>query len=167
LRHLLCELRIPAGIGGIVRIPPDTANINGASNYPGYYGSPKAISPARRNGRDTIDRRYQFTVRKAVPWEPQRPKVLDCANVSNDTWCKGINVLAVIDPNRKKALQPDEIKELVGLAHSGLPKADLARRYGINREAVYQYLRRGADSLIPDDRTPDPTRSVRWRHAAS
>jgi DNA invertase Pin-like site-specific DNA recombinase len=42
---------------------------------------------------------------------------------------------------RKKALPPDQIKELVELAHSGLPKADLARSYGVSRETVYQYLR--------------------------
>ena len=42
---------------------------------------------------------------------------------------------------RKKALKPEEIGELVEQAHAGIPKADLARAYGISRETVYQYLR--------------------------
>jgi DNA invertase Pin-like site-specific DNA recombinase len=42
---------------------------------------------------------------------------------------------------RKKALQPEEAHELVVQAHAGIPKADLARAYGISRETVYQYLR--------------------------
>lgn len=42
---------------------------------------------------------------------------------------------------RKKALGPEEAHELVVQAHAGIPKADLARAYGISRETVYQYLR--------------------------
>jgi DNA invertase Pin-like site-specific DNA recombinase len=42
---------------------------------------------------------------------------------------------------RKKALGPEEANELVAQAHAGIPKADLARAYGISRETVYQYLR--------------------------
>jgi DNA invertase Pin-like site-specific DNA recombinase len=42
---------------------------------------------------------------------------------------------------RKKALGPVEAHELVAQAHAGIPKADLARAYGISRETVYQYLR--------------------------
>src|SRR5206468_3184185 len=42
---------------------------------------------------------------------------------------------------RKKALGPQEAYELVVQARSGIPKADLARAYGISRETVYQYLR--------------------------
>ena len=42
---------------------------------------------------------------------------------------------------RKKALRPEEAHELVVQAHAGIPKADLARAYGISRETVYQYLR--------------------------
>ena len=42
---------------------------------------------------------------------------------------------------RKKALGPVEAHELVVQAHAGIPKADLARAYGISRETVYQYLR--------------------------
>lgn len=42
---------------------------------------------------------------------------------------------------RKKALGPDDVTELVAQAHAGIPKADLARAYGISRETVYQYLR--------------------------
>ena len=42
---------------------------------------------------------------------------------------------------RKKALGPEEAHEVVVQAHAGIPKADLARAYGISRETVYQYLR--------------------------
>ena len=42
---------------------------------------------------------------------------------------------------RKKALGPEEVHEVVVQAHAGIPKADLARAYGISRETVYQYLR--------------------------
>ena len=44
---------------------------------------------------------------------------------------------------RKKALAKEQRQELVELAHSGIPKAELARSYGISRETVYQYLRGG------------------------
>jgi len=44
---------------------------------------------------------------------------------------------------RKKALANEQVQELVELAHSGMPKAELARSYGISRETVYQYLRGG------------------------
>jgi DNA invertase Pin-like site-specific DNA recombinase len=44
---------------------------------------------------------------------------------------------------RKKALAPGDVHELVAQAHAGIPKADLARAYGISRETVYQYLRQG------------------------
>jgi len=42
---------------------------------------------------------------------------------------------------RKKALKPDEANELRKQAYAGIPKADLARAFGISRETVYQYLR--------------------------
>ena len=42
---------------------------------------------------------------------------------------------------RKKALGPEEAHELVVQAQAGIPKADLARAYGISRETGYQYLR--------------------------
>ncbi len=45
---------------------------------------------------------------------------------------------------RKKALAPQQMAELVELAQSGMPKAELARSYGVSRETVYQYLRSGA-----------------------
>ena len=45
---------------------------------------------------------------------------------------------------RKKALATEQLQELVELARSGMPKAELARSYGIGRETVYQYLRSGA-----------------------
>lgn len=44
---------------------------------------------------------------------------------------------------RKKALPPEQAQELVELARSGMPKADLARSYEISRETLYQYLRAG------------------------
>jgi len=45
---------------------------------------------------------------------------------------------------RKKALAKEQQQELVELARSGMPKAELARSYGISRETVYQYLRGSA-----------------------
>src|SRR4030095_1068862 len=42
---------------------------------------------------------------------------------------------------RKKALPSEQLQELVELARSGMPKAELARSYGISRETVYQYMR--------------------------
>jgi len=42
---------------------------------------------------------------------------------------------------RKRALEPEDANELVAQARAGIPKADLARAYGISRETVYQYLR--------------------------
>jgi len=45
---------------------------------------------------------------------------------------------------RKRALTPDQVKEIVEQAYAGIPKADLARAYCISRETLYQYLRRAA-----------------------
>lgn len=42
---------------------------------------------------------------------------------------------------RKKALGKEQQQELVELACTGMPKAELARSYGVSRETVYQYLR--------------------------
>ncbi|MDE8667701.1 recombinase family protein [Pseudarthrobacter sp. H3Y2-7] len=42
---------------------------------------------------------------------------------------------------RKKTLTPERAAEMVHLAGTGVPKALLARDYGISRETVYQYLR--------------------------
>lgn len=41
----------------------------------------------------------------------------------------------------RKGLTPERAAELVQRAGSGVPKAVLARNYGISRETVYQYLR--------------------------
>jgi DNA invertase Pin-like site-specific DNA recombinase len=45
---------------------------------------------------------------------------------------------------RKKALTPEQAGELLECVRSGMPKADLARSYGISRETLYQYLRSAA-----------------------
>jgi DNA invertase Pin-like site-specific DNA recombinase len=45
---------------------------------------------------------------------------------------------------RKKALTPEQAAELVECARSGMPKAELARSYGISRETLYQYVRAAA-----------------------
>jgi len=45
---------------------------------------------------------------------------------------------------RKRALTPDQVKEIVEQAYAGIPKANLARDYCISRETLYQYLRRAA-----------------------
>lgn len=42
---------------------------------------------------------------------------------------------------RKKALSPEQIKELKSSISGGEKKAPLARKYGISRETLYQYLR--------------------------
>ena len=42
---------------------------------------------------------------------------------------------------RKKTLTPERAPELAQRAGSGVPKAVLARDYGISRKTVYQYLR--------------------------
>ena len=42
---------------------------------------------------------------------------------------------------RKRALTPEQVKEVLEQAYAGMPKADLARAYGISRETLYQYLR--------------------------
>jgi DNA invertase Pin-like site-specific DNA recombinase len=42
---------------------------------------------------------------------------------------------------RKRALTPDQIIEVTQLALNGMPKAEVARTYGISRETLYQYLR--------------------------
>jgi DNA invertase Pin-like site-specific DNA recombinase len=42
---------------------------------------------------------------------------------------------------RKKFLTPERAAERVQRAGNGVPKAVLARDYGISRETVYQYLR--------------------------
>jgi len=42
---------------------------------------------------------------------------------------------------RKKALAPEQMQEVVELAGTGIPKAELARSYGISRETLYQYIR--------------------------
>lgn len=47
---------------------------------------------------------------------------------------------------RKRALDPDKISELATRAAAGIPKAQLAREYGLSRETVYQYLRRSGQS---------------------
>jgi len=42
---------------------------------------------------------------------------------------------------RRKTLNAEQTAELVECARSGMPKAELARSYGISRETLYQYLR--------------------------
>jgi DNA invertase Pin-like site-specific DNA recombinase len=42
---------------------------------------------------------------------------------------------------RKKALKPEEAVQLREMADEGMPKAELARTYGISRETVYSYLK--------------------------
>lgn len=42
---------------------------------------------------------------------------------------------------RRPSLTPDQIAEIKQLIISGIPKAELARRYGVSRETIYQALR--------------------------
>lgn len=46
---------------------------------------------------------------------------------------------------RKKALSPEQVKELRQRTAAGEQKAQLARDYGISRETLYQYLRQQED----------------------
>ena len=41
---------------------------------------------------------------------------------------------------RAKALNAEQARELVELARNGMPKAELARTYGISRQTLYAYL---------------------------
>ena len=41
---------------------------------------------------------------------------------------------------RAKALNAEQARELVELANNGMPKAELARTYGISRQTLYAYL---------------------------
>ena len=50
---------------------------------------------------------------------------------------------------RKRALTSEQAAELVECARSGMPKAELARSYGISRETLYQYLRAGVSHRQP------------------
>jgi len=43
--------------------------------------------------------------------------------------------------DRRKALKPEEAVQLRDMADAGMPKAELARTYGISRETVYSYLK--------------------------
>ncbi|QTG82084.1 recombinase family protein [Arthrobacter crystallopoietes] len=54
---------------------------------------------------------------------------------------------------RKKTLSPEQAAELVRRAAAGIPKATLAKDYGISRETVYQYLRQ-ATIATADDASP-------------
>jgi DNA invertase Pin-like site-specific DNA recombinase len=42
---------------------------------------------------------------------------------------------------RKRSLTDDQVVELLQGADSGVAKAELARRFGVSRETIYQYLR--------------------------
>ena len=42
---------------------------------------------------------------------------------------------------RRPSLTAAQVEELKALAQGGTPKADLARKYGVSRETVYQYLK--------------------------
>lgn len=51
---------------------------------------------------------------------------------------------------RKRALAPELAAELTARAAAGIPKSNLAREYGLSRETVYQYLRRGQGQVPAD-----------------
>jgi DNA invertase Pin-like site-specific DNA recombinase len=42
------------------------------------------------------------------------------------------------DKGRARTLAPDRAVELVARAAAGIPRSELARQYGLNRETVYQ-----------------------------
>lgn len=45
---------------------------------------------------------------------------------------------------RRKSLTAEQAAQLAAQAAAGVPKAQLAREFGVSRETVYQYLRAGA-----------------------
>jgi DNA invertase Pin-like site-specific DNA recombinase len=49
---------------------------------------------------------------------------------------------------RRRALDDDKVIELVARATAGIPKAQLAKEYGLSRETVYQYLRRAGQPIL-------------------
>ena len=51
---------------------------------------------------------------------------------------------------RKRALAPELAAELSARAAAGTLKSVLAREYGLSRETVYQYLRRGQDQAAEE-----------------
>jgi DNA invertase Pin-like site-specific DNA recombinase len=50
---------------------------------------------------------------------------------------------------RARALNAEQVVQLRQRAAEGIPKATLAREYGISRETVYQYLRAGSGAERP------------------
>jgi len=65
-------------------------------------------------------------------------------------------------PGRRRSLSEDQVAELRQRAESGVPKAALAREFGISRETLYQYLRAASSSSVPLRRpsTPAPSSAV-------
>ncbi len=63
---------------------------------------------------------------------------------------------------RRRSLSQDQVAELRQRAESGVPKAALAREFGISRETLYQYLRTVSSSSVPLRRpsTPAPSSAV-------
>ena len=53
-----------------------------------------------------------------------------------------------VDKGHRRSLSPDQVSELVASALAGIPKIQLAREYGLSRDAVYQYLRRSNTSTL-------------------
>ena len=49
---------------------------------------------------------------------------------------------------RKRTLTDEQIIDLRERVAAGEPKARLAREFGISRETVYQYLRRGSAAVV-------------------
>src|SRR5699024_10413262 len=44
-------------------------------------------------------------------------------------------------PGRKRLLDSDQIREVRNAAAGGIPKAQIARTYGISRNTLYRYIR--------------------------
>ncbi|HEY3268382.1 MAG TPA: recombinase family protein [Armatimonadota bacterium] len=56
---------------------------------------------------------------------------------------------------RKKALSPDQVTDLQARAAAGVPKAKLARDFGISRDTLYEYLRSDGAPSASSQRTAD------------
>jgi hypothetical protein len=83
-------------------------------------------NPCKITVTDASNRKYQFTVRMAVPW-PTWPAhnppavdakvVVSCVNTNDPFWCKGMNELAIQAPNPQFVLftpPPPPLKTLLG-----------------------------------------------------
>ncbi|MGV0111790.1 helix-turn-helix domain-containing protein [Arthrobacter sp. CP30] len=75
--------------------------------------------------------------------------------------CSGVvlDLAGCVRKGRSRSLSPERAIELCEKAAAGVPKAVLAREYGISRETVYAYLRAGSGQKPEAD--PDGENTLR------